>query len=81
VDYKREDTAITKEDGFVVTRRGKKQPRKTTQGWKLLVRWADGAETWIPLKDMKESHPVETASECPLRTVDAEQPDTSLYPS
>jgi hypothetical protein len=73
VDYKREDAAITKEDGFVVTRRGKKQPRKTTQGWKLLVRWADGAETWIPLKDMKESHPVETAEFAHARDI-ADEP-------
>jgi hypothetical protein len=35
--------------------------RKTTQGWKLLVKWAGGSEAWIALKDMKESHPVETA--------------------
>jgi hypothetical protein len=35
----------------------------TTVGWKLLVQWRDDLETWIPLKDMKESHQVEMA-EC-----------------
>ena len=25
------------------------------------MQWADGTETWIPLKDMKEPHPIETA--------------------
>ena len=34
---------------------------KTTRGWILLVLWKDGVEQWIPLKDMKESYPVETA--------------------
>ena len=32
---------------------------KTTRGWLLLV--PHGVEQWIPLKDMKESYPVETA--------------------
>eukprot|EP00957_Ditylum_brightwellii_P015527 1170446-Ditylum_brightwellii.AAC.1 len=35
--------------------------RKTTVGWSLLVKWKNNSESWIPLKDMKESHPVETA--------------------
>jgi hypothetical protein len=35
--------------------------RKTAVGWTLLVNWADVSETWTPLKDMKESHPVEMA--------------------
>ena len=33
--------------------------RKTTVGWKLLVKWADDSESWIALKDMKEAHPVD----------------------
>jgi hypothetical protein len=35
--------------------------RKTTVGWSLLVKWADGTESWIPLKDLKESHLIEMA--------------------
>ena len=34
---------------------------KTTKGWKFLVRWMDGQESWIPLKDIKESYPIEVA--------------------
>ena len=34
---------------------------KTTCGWKFLILWKEGTETWIALKDMKESHPVELA--------------------
>ena len=30
-------------------------------GWKLLVKWKDGSESWIKLSDLKESHPVEVA--------------------
>ena len=41
--------------------------RKTTVGWKLLVRC--DSETWIPLKDMKESHPIETAEFARARSI------------
>jgi len=33
----------------------------TTCGWKILVLWKDRSGQWIPLKDLKESHPVEIA--------------------
>jgi len=32
-----------------------------TKGWKLLVAWKGGSSTWVPLKDLKESHPVQVA--------------------
>jgi hypothetical protein len=31
----------------------------TTKGWKLLVEWKDGSTDWLPLKDLKESYPVQ----------------------
>ena len=53
--YARDDAvAILKSDAYVVTQRGRKRHRRTTVGWKLLVKWSDGSETWVPLKDMKE---------------------------
>ena len=33
----------------------------STKGHQLHVEWKDGTVEWIPLKDMKESFPVETA--------------------
>jgi hypothetical protein len=33
----------------------------TTKGWKLLVGWKDGTTDWLPLKDLKESYPVQVA--------------------
>ena len=32
-----------------------------TQGWKLIVEWKDGSKKWIPLKDIKDSNPVDVA--------------------
>ena len=64
--------ALSKDDGFIVTRRGVKRRRKTTAGWKILIRWKDDSETWIPLKDLKESHPVELAEFSRARGIDSE---------
>jgi hypothetical protein len=36
-------------------------PRHTTRGWRLLVAWKDGTTSYIPLREMKNSFPVETA--------------------
>ena len=62
VDYRKDEAvAVPKDDKYVITSTGQKRQRKTTIGWSLLVRWADESESWIPLKDLKESHPCETA--------------------
>ena len=53
--------AIPKDEKYLITKSGRRQLRKTTSGWKLLVAWADDSETWVPLKALKESHPVEVA--------------------
>jgi hypothetical protein len=39
----------------------KRKPRRRTKGWELLVLWKDGTMTWEPLKDLKESNPVQVA--------------------
>ena len=54
VGYKRDPaTALSKDDNYFLIRRGQKRLRKTTVGWKLLIWWMDGSESWIQLKDMK----------------------------
>ena len=73
VDYHRdENVALTKEDCWVVDKRGGKKLRKTTKGWKLLVQWADETESWVRLADMKESHPVDVAEFAKARGIDSE---------
>ena len=52
---------LSKEDKYVVTRRGQKQLRKNIIVWKLLIRWMVGSESWIHLKDIKYSHPIEVS--------------------
>jgi hypothetical protein len=71
IDFKKDEaTAISKADKWVVTARGQRRLRMSTAGWKLLIHWRDGSETWIPLQDMKESHPVETAEFSRARGID-----------
>jgi hypothetical protein len=35
--------------------------RTATKGWDLKVEWKDGTTSWVPLKDLKASNPVEVA--------------------
>ena len=79
IDYERDDAVvIPKSDAYVVTRRGRKRHRRTTVGWKLLVKWSDGSESWVPLKDMKESHPLEVADFAKARGI-ADEPAFSWW--
>ena len=62
VDYRVDKScAILKKNGMVLDCFGRKRPRKTTIGWELLVMWNDGSQSWIPLKYLKESNPVDVA--------------------
>jgi len=35
--------------------------RHTTKGWRMLVAWRDGSTSYVPLREMKNSFPLETA--------------------
>lgn len=72
VGHKMEADAIRKEDRYIHRRNGQKEMRKTTKGWQLLVEWKDGTRQWIPLKDIKESNPVDVAEYAIARGIDDE---------
>ena len=61
IDYRKTDSAIGKEDAFVISRNGNKRRRETTKGWEILAQWKDGTTTWHKLKDIKDSYPVQLA--------------------
>ena len=61
IDHKKDLSAITKDQGFTTSYNGNRVKKKTTKGWKLCVEWKDGTSTWVPLKELKSSNPVEVA--------------------
>jgi hypothetical protein len=61
MDHRKDGRAIEKADGYAISKSGKRRPKHTTKGWQLLVMWKDGTESWVNLKELKESFPVELA--------------------
>ena len=63
VDHKRDNSALSGEEGYTLSYNGNKVLKKSTKGWYVLVEWKDGTTNWIAVKDMKDSNPIELA-EC-----------------
>lgn len=61
IGHRKTGQAVTKDNMFVVTKRGRRKLRQTTIGWEFEVQWKDGTSQWIPLKVLKESNPVDVA--------------------
>ena len=61
IDHKKDGSAVSLDDAFMATKDGVRRRRRTTKGWKMNVTWKDGSSSWVPLKDLKESNPVQVA--------------------
>ena len=73
IDHQRDlSQAIPMEGKHITTKSGQKRLRKTTKGWKLLIKWKDKSKAWINLTDMKEVHLVETAEYARVRGISNE---------
>ena len=46
-DHRSDESAVKQADAFITNKSGTKRRRETTKGWKLLVRWKDGATSWV----------------------------------
>ena len=60
-DHKKDDSSIATVDIFIKSSSGNLHRNSMTRRWKLLVEWKDGSVDWVPLKDLKQSNPVELA--------------------
>ena len=61
VSFRRDDKiTIHKDNGSIIVN-GISKPVITTKGWDVQVLWIDGSTSWVPLKLLKESNPVEVA--------------------
>lgn len=61
IDHRTTDDAVPAHEGWITTGTGTRRRRITTKGCELLVKWTDGSEDWVALKDLKASFPVELA--------------------
>ena len=52
-------TEVNEHDAFTTMRTGTKRCRDTTKAVEFLVQWEYGRTTWVTLKDMKNSYPVQ----------------------
>ena len=59
-DHRSDESSVKQADAFITNKSDTKRQQETTKGLELLVRWTDGATSLVPLKDMKESYPVQT---------------------
>ena len=69
IGHKTDGHAIAKADGYY-TVGSHQRPKKTTAGWKINVEFTDGVTAWLPLKDVKESNPIELAEYAILNRID-----------
>jgi len=60
-DHRKDASAIPIADGFTRSKNGNAVPKVTTRGWELLCNWKDGSTSWVKLKDIKDSYPIEIA--------------------
>ena len=67
-----DDSAIDKEDAFVVMRNWVKYHKLTTKGWQLLCQWKDGSTNWVALKDMKNSYAMQLVDKAVVNRIDDE---------
>jgi hypothetical protein len=63
IDHKKDSTALSKDEYSTWNPHGSRNPSRkyTTKGWQLQCHWADGSTSWEPLRNLKESNPIELA--------------------
>ena len=69
IGHRCNDEAVKPEGGYINVNNSKKRVI-TTKGWDILVQWRDGTTSWLPLKDIKSSHPLELAEYAISRRLD-----------
>ena len=61
IGHRRLKEAEDKSNGYVTSNNVQKKRKVTTKGWEIEVQWKDGMRSWVPMIDVKESHPIELA--------------------
>ena len=71
IDHRKDDTALSNDESLVKLNDHVKRVA-TTKGWELKVQWLDGTSNWLPLKDVKQSNPLEVAEYAISRDLEKE---------
>ena len=58
--HKMDGHAIPVSEGMYMIN-GQQRLKKTTAGWKINAEFSNGTSDWLPLRDMKESNPIDLA--------------------
>ena len=72
LDHSSDNISVEKKYKWIVSKRGRRSMRQTIVGWKFRVKWKDGTTTWISLKYLKESNPIEVAEYVTARSIQDE---------
>ena len=71
-DHRTDGSEVKQQDAFIHRRNGTQRRKVITQGWEILVQWKDESTTWIALKDMKNSYPIQLATWATQRRIAGE---------
>ena len=71
-DHRKLKNAVEEGHAYFTTQSGQKRRVRTTKGWEIMVRWVDGQQSWLPLKDVKDSYPLELADYAILHGLETE---------
>ena len=72
IDFRFTPDAVPKSRGWTTLPSGIRKRKVTTKGVELEVEFVDGTSSWVPLKDLKESNPIETAEFAVSRSIQDE---------
>ena len=72
VDHRKDPKRAVEKADQMSHRGGKSFKKKTTAGWQLEVEWRDGTTSWLPLKTLKETNPVQVAEYARGNQIDLE---------
>jgi hypothetical protein len=61
IGHRTDGTEVKRQNAFLTTCSGNKRRKETTKGWEILIQWKDGSTTWVSMKDIKDSYPVQLA--------------------
>ena len=54
INFRCDDQAIVKADGYNTNKRGKRKRRETTLGWHFTIKFKYGTKQWVLLSLIKE---------------------------